>query len=135
MSYSHYPPPGAPPQATDCGCQDQAQAGEYYGSPEQTQAYYQAAQYPEYQSQYYYQNQAPSSGVSSWFAVTDSCYLKGMLLGAGVTLLLTNPTVQKTMVRGAVKLWSGVQYGLEEVKEQIQDIKAELSLKADKEEE
>lgn len=110
--------------------------GAYAPAPDQAgQAYQQYPQYYDYQNQYYNQVQTPTSGVPSWFAFTDPSYLKGLLLGAGVTLMLTNPKVQKTMVRGAVKLWSGVQYGMEEIKEQIQDIKAELSLKADKKEE
>lgn len=108
----------------------------YPPAPDQAgRVYPQHPQYYQNQSPYYYPAPAPASGVASWFAFTDSGYLKGLLLGAGVTLLLTNPTVQKTMVRGVVKLWSGMQYGLEEVKEQIQDIKAELSLKAEQVEE
>ena len=67
------------------------------------------------------------SSVSTWFQFSDSGYLKGFLIGAGVTLLLTNSTVQKTLVRGAVKLWSLAQGGVEEVKEQFRDIKAEMS--------
>jgi hypothetical protein len=70
---------------------------------------------------------APDSGIGSWFQFSNSGYLKGFLLGAGVTLLLTNPTVQKTLVRGTVKLWSLAQGGVEEVKEQFRDIKAEMS--------
>ncbi len=123
MTQSYQPPQGSTGQTPSPGAQDSAGP-----SPQpypQSQNYY---------NQYYPQAQAYPGGVSSWFAFSNSSYLKGLLLGAGVTLLLTNPTVQKTMVRGAVKLWSGVQYGMEEIKEQIQDMKAELSLKADKEE-
>ena len=54
-------------------------------------------------------------------------YLKGFLLGAGATLVLTNSDVQKALVRGTVKLWSLVQGGVEEVKEQFKDVKAEMS--------
>jgi len=120
MTQSYQPPQGAPGQAAPA--QDPASAGPAHQP------------YPQNYYQYYPQAQAYPDGVSSWFAFSNASYIKGLLLGAGVTLLLTNPTVQKTMVRGAVKLWSGVQYGMEEVKEQIQDIKAELSLKADKDE-
>jgi hypothetical protein len=69
----------------------------------------------------------PDSGVGSWFQFSNSGYLKGFLIGAGATLLITNPTVQKTLVRGTVKLWSFLQGGVEEVKEQFRDIKAEMS--------
>jgi hypothetical protein len=68
-------------------------------------------------------------GVEAWFNFRNSGYLKGFVVGAGVALILTNPTVQKAVVAGAVKIWSAVQGGVEEVKEQIQDIKAEMSQK------
>ena len=58
-------------------------------------------------------------------------YAKGLLLGAAATYLLTNPKVQKAVVKGAVALWSSVQGSVEEVKEQIEDIKAEMSMKSD----
>jgi len=116
----------------------------------QTQPY---QQYPAYQNQdqtgveqqyaasSYYQ-QAPAeynyqadgvtpmpqaSAVRSWFDFSDSGYLKGFMLGAGVTLLLTNDTVQRALVKGAVKTWSLFQGGVEEVKEQFRDVKAEMS--------
>lgn len=76
---------------------------------------------------------APASTAwnRGWFAVTDAGYLKGLLLGAAVTYLMTNPKVQRAMVKGAVALWTSVQGGVEEVKEQIQDIKAEMSMQSD----
>jgi hypothetical protein len=73
------------------------------------------------------QADAPGTGLASWFNVTQPAYLKGLLLGAGVALVLTNPTVQKALVGGAVRVWAAVQGGIEEVKEQIEDVKAELS--------
>ena len=39
--------------------------------------------------------------------------------------------MQRAVVKGAVALWSSVQGSVEEVKEQIEDIKAEMSMKAD----
>jgi hypothetical protein len=69
----------------------------------------------------------PAGGIGSWFNFSDTVYLKGFAIGAGVTLLLTNSAVQKALVRGSVKLWSLVQGGVEEVKEQFRDVKAELS--------
>lgn len=68
-------------------------------------------------------------GLESWFNFRNSGYLKGFVVGAGLALVLTNPTVQKALVSGAVRVWSAVQGGVEEVKEQIQDIKAEMSQK------
>ncbi|WP_320006954.1 YtxH domain-containing protein [Maridesulfovibrio sp.] len=68
--------------------------------------------------------QQPST-VKSWVNFTDSRYLKGFLVGAGVALVASNPKVQKAVISGAVKTWSAVQGGIEEAKEKIHDIKAE----------
>lgn len=70
---------------------------------------------------------APGTGLASWFNVTQPAYLKGLLLGAGIALVVTNPTVQKALIGGAVRVWAAVQGGVEEMKEQIEDVKAELS--------
>lgn len=78
---------------------------------------------------YGYADPETASGLEAWFNFRNTGYLKGFVVGAGVALVLTNPTVQKALVSGAVKLWSSVQGGVEEVKEQIQDIKAEMSQK------
>ncbi len=75
---------------------------------------------------YAYPQEQPRT-LSTWFDFSDSCYLKGFLIGAGVTFLLTNSTVQKAIVRGGVNLMSALQGGVEEVKEQVKDIKAEMS--------
>lgn len=69
-------------------------------------------------------------GLESWFNFRNSGYLKGFVVGAGLALVLTNPAVQKAMVSAGVRLWSTVQGGVEEVKEQIQDVKAEMSRKS-----
>lgn len=69
----------------------------------------------------------PGTGLAAWFNFTQPAYLKGFLLGAGAALVLTNPTVQKALVGGAVRLWSAVHGGVEELKEQIEDAKAEIS--------
>lgn len=70
---------------------------------------------------------ASPGGLASWYNFRHPDYVKGLLLGAGAALVLTNPTVQKAMVGGAVRLWAAVQGGIEEMKEQIEDVKAELS--------
>lgn len=69
---------------------------------------------------------SPAFG-GGWFDFSNGCYLKGFALGAGITLLLTNSSVQKALVKGVVKVWSIVQGGVEEVKETFQDVKAEMS--------
>ena len=65
--------------------------------------------------------------LAGWLDFSSSSYLKGFLLGAGITFVATNPTVQKTIMKGVVKLWTMAQGGVEEVKERIQDVKAEMS--------
>lgn len=72
-----------------------------------------------------------NSWTNGWLALNAPGYVKGLILGAGLTYLLTNPKVQRAMVKGAVALWTSVQGGFEEVKEQIQDIKSEMSMKKD----
>ena len=95
---------------------------QYYQYPQQPQ-YQQNQQYPQYPGQ------QPSQGVGSWFAFSDSCYLQGLVVGVGATILLTNPKVQKALVRGAVGLFTAVQSGIEEMKEQYEDMKAEAEMK------
>jgi hypothetical protein len=72
----------------------------------------------------------PAFGLGTWFDFSSAGYLKGFLAGAGLTLLLTNTHVQKALVRGSVKIWSTFQGGVEEVKEQFKDVKAEMSQKS-----
>ncbi|MEF2230788.1 MAG: YtxH domain-containing protein [Pseudodesulfovibrio sp.] len=72
---------------------------------------------------------AATSTVASWFSFTNADYLKGLALGVGAALVVTNPAVQKAVVSGAVKAWAAIQGGVEELKEQVQDAKAELSQK------
>lgn len=95
-------------------------------------------QYPYYNNyqapaQQYQTGETPYAGswTQGWFSFTDPGYIKGLILGAGLTYVLTNPKVQRALVKGAVGLWTSVQGGIEEVKEQIQDIKSEMSMKSD----
>lgn len=71
------------------------------------------------------------SWTQGWLAFNDPGYVKGLVLGAAAAYVLTNPKVQRALVKGAVTLWSSLQGGFEEVKEQIQDIKSEMSMKPD----
>lgn len=71
---------------------------------------------------------APPSTLASWFDYTNASYIKGLLVGAGATLLLTNPTVQTMVVKGAVTAWSAVVGGIEEIKERVRDVNAEKSI-------
>ncbi|WP_207263870.1 YtxH domain-containing protein [Desulfovibrio sp. Huiquan2017] len=121
--YVNQPQPGA-----------SSQEGAYMKNPQQPSYYYQDAnQYGAANAQAAGMNPvtAPSTSqtgaMTSWFNFTSSDYLKGLALGAGVALVATNPTVQKAVVSGAVKVWAALQGGVEELKEQVQDAKAELS--------
>lgn len=53
--------------------------------------------------------------------------LTGMVVGAAAAYLLSNETVQRTLIRAAVSVWSTVQGGLEEVKERFRDAEAEIA--------
>lgn len=93
---------------------------------------YSAGPPPEEQRLYPYRDPylAPQPPVlKNWFDFQNSGYLKGFVVGAGLTLLLANPTVQRAVVSGTVKLWTALQGGVEELKEHVKDIKAEMSIK------
>lgn len=113
----------------------QAADGNYYAAGDATTYYSQPVYQNDQQGMQQYQSTAPvqqnttptESTLGDWFNFRDSTYLKGFALGAGIALVASNPTVQKAVISGAVKAWAAVQGGFEEVKEQIQDAKAELS--------
>ena len=63
---------------------------------------------------------------SSVFSFTNDRFLKGLLIGAAATYLITNESVQKTAIKSAVKVWSLVQGGVEEMKERFHDAEAEI---------
>ena len=131
--YTNQPQPGA-----------SSEEGAYLRTPQQPSYYFQdsnsygavnaqpTAQYPDQTMAATAADSAPApatteSSLASWVNVTNTDYLKGLALGAGVALVATNPTVQKAVVSGAVKLWAALQGGVEELKEQVQDAKAEIS--------
>lgn len=78
----------------------------------------------------------PPPGVAAWAAANrhqhpraDSL-LKGLIVGAGAAYLLTNENVQRTVLRAAVRLWTFLQGGMEEVKERLHDAEAEVAAEA-----
>ena len=82
---------------------------------------------------YGYPNQAPlyQPGMGQRSSTIGSIlprdrFLKGLLIGAAATYLLTNEQVQRTAIKGVVQAWSLLQGGLEEVKERFGDAQAEL---------
>lgn len=65
--------------------------------------------------------------------LNDNAFVKGLLIGAGATFLLTNDTVQKNIIAAMVKLWSTMQGGVEEMKERFRDAEAELQAAGEEE--
>jgi len=89
------------------------QVGQYQG------AY--ASGDPAYPSaQYQYQSQTPFLNFS------NERFLKGLLIGAAAAYLLTNESVQRSAIKGVVKVWSMLQGGVEEIKERFHDAEAEI---------
>ena len=59
-------------------------------------------------------------------SMMGSSFVKGALIGAVAAYLLTNETVQQGVIKTAVKSWSMLQGGVEEMKERFRDAEAEL---------
>ncbi|MBB1127378.1 hypothetical protein [Thiospirillum jenense] len=80
----------------------------------------QAGGYPNHPSMM--NGSAPGIGQTApW-----SRFIKGALIGAAATYLLTNEQVQRTAIKGIVQAWSFVQGSVEEMKERFGDAEAEL---------
>lgn len=69
--------------------------------------------------------QAAPNGAP-WIDFRDERFVKGLLVGAAATFLLTNEGVQKGTIRSLVRLWGMLQGGVEEMKERFRDAEAEL---------
>lgn len=69
---------------------------------------------------------AQPSGAAAWFNFRDERFVKGLLVGAAATFLLTNESVQKGAIKSLVRVWTLVQGGVEEAKERFRDAEAEL---------
>lgn len=82
--------------------------------------------------QYYQQVTNPTLPSSSILGVDvkDSNFWKGALLGAAVTLLVTNESVQKGVVKTVSKVTAATKFGVEELKEKYEDAKAEAQAEA-----
>jgi hypothetical protein len=84
---------------------------------------------PAYGAAPYYAVPAPFAPVQPAPAPSllgNPRFLKGALVGAAAAYLLTNETVQQNAIRAAVKAWSMLQGGVEEMKERFRDAEAEL---------
>ncbi len=71
------------------------------------------------------QNLMPSQTKSS--TLTHPSFLKGLAIGAGIAVVASNPTIQKALISGAMNAWTTLQASVEEMKEKIEDAKAEMS--------
>jgi len=69
---------------------------------------------------------AAQTASSSFLNLGNDRFLKGLLIGAAAAYLLTNESVQRTAIKGVVKLWGGLQGGVEEIKERFHDAEAEI---------
>ncbi len=97
-----------------------------YGYPQPGAGWYgasQPGQYPGYhQSQWAY----PARGSAPFFNFANDRFVKGLLIGAAATYLVTNESVQRALIKGVVKTWSMLQGGVEEIRERFHDAEAEL---------
>ncbi|EXJ16462.1 hypothetical protein [Imhoffiella purpurea] len=125
MSQHYYPQyPGAGQYAAGQvpgGAQGQAQ-GPGMGTMQPGMQQPGMQQHYAYQPQPYYQQQPNRSLLG----MPNDRFLKGLLIGAAVTYLVTNEQVQRTAIKGVVKTWSLLQGGVEEVKERFGDAAAEI---------
>ena len=60
-------------------------------------------------------------------AVNNGDFLKGALIGAAATYILTNENAQRAIFKGFAKISTLFECGLEELKERYEDAKAEAS--------
>ena len=67
-----------------------------------------------------------SSGLASFFQLDNDSFWKGILVGSLATLLLTNSTVKKGIMKTIIKASASVKGGVEELKEQLSDVEAEV---------
>jgi len=100
-------------------------------------------QYPKYEEHKYGPEEGPgplagpterhapapagiTDSVRRFLGIDDSQLWKGILIGAGIAMLLTSKTVQKTIMKAGYKVYRAAESGVEEIKEKAADIKAEL---------
>ncbi len=63
--------------------------------------------------------------------INSNDFIKGALIGAGVTYLLTNENVQKAIMKTVARGVELFQSGIEEMKEKYEDAKAEIEAEKD----
>lgn len=67
------------------------------------------------------------SSWTSWLGDTPSDkFLRGLLIGGAAAYILTNEHVQKAIIKAGLKVYGALAGGVEEFKEKIMDVKAEM---------
>ncbi|MCK4468503.1 MAG: hypothetical protein KAU60_09140, partial [Desulfobacterales bacterium] len=66
------------------------------------------------------------SGLTSFLQLDNDSFWKGILVGSLATLLVTNSTVKKGIMKTVIKASASVKGGVEELKEQLADVEAEV---------
>ena len=72
------------------------------------------------------ENISAPSGLASFFQLDNDSFWKGILVGSLATVLLTNSTVKKGIMKTVIKASASVKGGVEELKEQLSDAEAEV---------
>ena len=72
------------------------------------------------------ENVSAPSGLTSFLQFDNDSFWKGILVGSLATLLLTNPAVKKGIMKTVIKASASVKGGIEELKEQLADVEAEV---------
>ena len=72
------------------------------------------------------ENVSAPSGLTSFLQFDNDSFWKGILVGSLATMLLTSPTVKKGIMKTVIKASASVKGGIEELKEQLADVEAEV---------
>lgn len=58
---------------------------------------------------------------------------QGLVIGAGLTIILSNDYVQRFILKALAQSWTGIVSGIEEMKEKFEDVRQEINLKKEQE--
>ncbi len=125
------------------GCSGSTYAPNYSNQPQETHHHHPAQQAgvnqmppqgARFQQPVYYQNgYYPTSYDDTPVFYHSQQFWKGIAIGAIATIFITNETLQKAVMKGAIKFYDTVQSGAYELKEKFEDVQAELRQKAGEE--
>ena len=72
------------------------------------------------------ENVSALSGLTSFLQFDNDSFWKGILVGSLATMLLTSPSVKKGIMKTVIKASASAKGGIEELKEQLADVEAEV---------